>query len=449
MIKRLENARPVLHFTPESGWINDPNGLLYDGKQYHLFAQHNPNDIVWGPMHWLHAVSDDLLHWKPLGIALYPDSLGTMFSGSAVIDVDNTAGFGHGTMIAIYTQHGERECQSIAFSQDGVNFVPYDGNPVIENPGVPDFRDPKVFRDEKEDCWRMVLAAGNRIEFYRSADLRNFCKTGSFGEEICPPGLLFECPDLFPLAAPDGREIWVLLVSVAAPPEAGGGRMCYFLGDFDGVTFRQTDAAPNQTLIVDKGFDDYAGVTFNGTRERIFLGWAANPIYAGNVPASLFRGRMTLPRKLQLVDTDFGIRLAAEPFLPGAEEFPIADGGTLKHNVYLLTLSARGAFEIRLENSRGEMLRVGLDEDNHIFADRSLAGETDFDAWFGKPHFDEHRIARVKTGTFKMMMIVDHDIIELYADQGTYVSTMLVFPSERYDIFHILGMANATISTFD
>ena len=172
MGKWIRDTRPALHFAPRNGWINDPNGLVYDKKQYHLFAQHNPDDIVWGPMHWLHAVSDDLLHWRELGIALYPDALGTMFSGSAVIDHGNAAGFGQGAMVALFTQHGERECQSVAYSLDGKHFLLYARNPVIENPGIPDFRDPKVFWYEKGQCYVMALAAGDCIEFYRSFDLK-------------------------------------------------------------------------------------------------------------------------------------------------------------------------------------------------------------------------------------------------------------------------------------
>ncbi len=427
----IQKGRPKLHFTPQNGWINDPNGLLYDGEQYHLFAQHNPNDTVWGPMHWLHAVSDDLFNWRELGIALYPDDLGTIFSGSAVIDTNNTAGFGQGAMIAMYTQHGECECQSIAYSLDGVHFVPYEGNPVIENPGISDFRDPKVFWYEKERCWAMALAAKDCIAFYRSKDMRTWEKTGSFGKDENRYGHVFECPDLFLLTAPDGRKIWVLLVSMAAPAEVGGSRMQYYLGEYDGETFHRMDEQ-KQALMVDAGLDNYAGVTYSNTAERIYLGWAASPAYAGNVPAGNYRGCMTLPRKLSLVDTLKGVRLAADPMTGGGKAAPLKDGGGLPEGAYELRIHAEGPFEVRLVNRLGEALRFGLDESNGIFTDRTKAGESKFHERFGSPLYSVAAIPRLVQGAFDMRLIVDHTLAEFYADQGTYVNTMLVFPGERY-----------------
>ena len=364
------NDRPKLHFSPRRGWINDPNGLVYDGKQYHLFAQHNPDDIVWGPMHWLHAVSDDLIHWRELGIALWPDSLGTIFSGSIVIDQKNTAGFGPGAMVAMYTQHGEREVQSIAYSTDGVHFTPYAGNPVIENPGFRDFRDPKVFWDEKRGRWAMALAASDRIQFFTSSNLRHWNKTGEFGRGESKYGDIFECPDLFPLKAPDGREVWALLVSMAAPAETGGGRMQYYLGEYDGETFVKLPSHP-QPLMVDAGFDDYAGVTYHNTAERTYIGWAASPAYAGKVPATDYRGMMTLPRRLTLANTDAGLRLAAEPLHTVSGFAPAADGGALPDGAFELDIRAEGAFEVSIENRLGEVLRFGVDESNAIYTDRS------------------------------------------------------------------------------
>ncbi len=431
-------GRPKKHFAPQSGWINDPNGLLYDGRQYHLFAQHNPNDTVWGPMHWLHAVSDDLLHWKELGIVLYPNELGTIFSGSAVIDADNTAGFGRGAVIAMYTQHGECECQSIAYSLDGMRFVPYEGNPVIKNPGISDFRDPKVFWYGKGNCWAMALAAKDCIAFYRSKDLRTWEKTGSFGKDENRYGDIFECPDLFPLTAPDGREIWVLLVSMAAPAEAGGGRMQYYLGEYDGATFHRMEEQ-DRALMVDAGPDNYAGVTFSGTAERIYLGWAANIAYAGKVPAGKYRGCMTLPRKLSLADTLDGVRLAAEPMTGGGEAAPLKDGDGLPEGAYELCMRAEGPFEVRLVNGLGEALRFGLDENNGIFTDRTKAGASKFHEGFGSALYSAASMPRLMQGAFDMRLIMDHTLAEVYADQGTYVSTMLVFPGERYASIRIQG----------
>jgi fructan beta-fructosidase len=434
----IQKNRPKLHFAPKSGWINDPNGLVYDGKQYHLFAQHNPDDTVWGPMHWLHAVSFDLLHWKELGIALYPNELGTIFSGSAVMDAKNTAGFGPGAMIVLYTQHGENECQSIAYSPDGMHFVPYEGNPVIANPGITDFRDPKVFRYEKGNCWAMALAAKDCIEFYRSKDMRAWEKTGSFGKYEDRYGQVFECPDLFPLTAPDGREVWVLLVSMAAPPEDGGGRMQYYLGEYDGETFHRIDEQ-KQALMVDAGFDNYAGVTYSGTADRIYMGWAASPVYAGKVPAGAYRGCMTLPRRLSLKNTQSGLRLAAEPMLQRGNFGVLKDGDKLPGGAYELAVTAEGPFEIRLVSRAGEYLRFGLDADNCIFTDRTNSGATDFDARFGKALYSVTCTPRFTTGPIAMRLVIDHTLAEFYADQGMYVNTMLVFPGERYTNIRMQG----------
>ena len=436
------NGRPSLHFAPKGGWINDPNGLVHDGKQYHLFAQHNPNDTVWGTMHWLHAVSDDLFNWKEVGIALYPNALGTIFSGSAVTDAKNTAGFGPGAMIAVYTQHGESECQSIAYSHDGMHFVPYEGNPVIANPGISDFRDPKVFWYEKGNCWAMALAAKDHIEFYRSKDLRKWEKTGTFGKYEDRYGQVFECPDMFPLTAPDGREVWVLLVSMAAPPEDGGGRMQYYLGEYDGETFHRLDEQ-KQALMVDAGFDNYAGVTYFGTADRIYMGWAASPVYAGKVPAGVYRGCMTLPRRLSLMDTEVGLRLAAEPMLESGSFSSLKDGDKLPYGAFKLAVTADGPFEIRLVNHAGEYFRFGLNENNCIFTDRTKSGAADFDAHFGTDLYGVTCTPRLKKGQTHMRLVMDHTLAELYADGGVYVNTTLAFPSARYSYVSIQGKAVA------
>ena len=438
MSKWIQERRPKLHFAPQEGWINDPNGLIYDGAQYHLFAQHNPNETVWGPMHWLHAVSDDLLHWKELGIALYPNELGTIFSGSAVIDTENTAGFGSGAMIAMYTQHGERQTQSIAHSQDGMHFTPYEGNPVIENPGIVDFRDPKVFWNAKDSCWIMALAARDCIEFYRSKDMRVWEKTGSFGKNEDYYGDVFECPDLFPLRAPDGRVLWVLLVSMAAPAETGGSRMQYYLGEFDGVTFRKL-SEQEQAFWVDTGFDNYAGVTYAGTPERIYFGWAASPTYAGKVPAGNYRGCMTLPRRLDLVNTDAGVRLAAEPMVQAKKYLPVTDGAKVPVGAFELRLKVDGPFEVRLANRLGQEFRFGLDGSNCFYADRTRAGASEFDAHYGSALYSVTSTQRLMTGPTEIRLILDHTLAELYADKGTYVHSTLVFPTTKYTKIRFTG----------
>lgn len=438
-------GRPHIHFAPKQGWTNDPNGLIFDGKSYHLFAQHNPHDNVWGPMHWLHAVSDDMLHWKELGIALYPDALGTMFSGSAVIDHKNTAGFGEGATIAMFTQHGERQSQSIAYSPDGEHFTVYEGNPVIQNPGIRDFRDPKVFWYEPNRSWRMVLAAGKCLEFYRSDDLKNWQKTGEFGEREKGDKGVYECPDLFALPGQDGQEIWVLLASIGAPPSDGGERTHYFLGEYDGEVFRQTEVM-GQMLRLDAGPDNYAGVTYNGTAERLFMGWAAIPLYAGKVPAGPFRGCMTLPRTLSLTMTNAGLRLTTTPALPALHFQPMFKEDTLPDSAYVLRLKAQEAFEVQLCNQNGDSFRFGVDAAGHIFTDRTHAGASNFEPLFATPQYSVRSVPRLLDGPVEMTLVMDYTLAEIFADQGTYVHTSLLFPKVPYTLMRIQGMVDIQIA---
>ena len=369
--KALRNFRPDLHYTPKSGWINDPNGLVYAGGKYHLFAQYGP-EPQWGDIHWSHAVSSDLIHWQDLPLALAPDSLGMVFSGSAVYDNGNTSGLGTGgraPIVAMYTSHGCHEQQSLAVSQDGVSFTKYPGNPVIPNREKPDFRDPKVLRNPGGG-WTVVLAAGDHVEFYASKDFISWRQTGSFG----PGGNLskgvWECPDLFPLTL-GGREVWVLIVSMGACPENLGSRTQYFLGNFDGETFT-SDGSFTKPEFIDSGFDNYAGVTFFGTEERILIGWAANWVYANNLPTGEFCGQMTLPRVLSLVDTPLGgPRLAGAPVSDRLFGEPVPVSGSLPGEVYKLTVSGEGEAEISLSNSLGEAFLFGVDGTGDIYIDRS------------------------------------------------------------------------------
>ncbi len=444
----IREGRPTVHFAPRKGWINDPNGLVHDGKRYHLFAQHNPDDNVWGPMHWLHAVSDDLLHWRELGIALYPDDLGTMFSGSAVIDCDNTAGFGPGAMVAMFTQHGAQQTQGIAYSLDGVHFTVYPGNPVITNPGIPDFRDPKVFWHTPTQSWRLVLAAGKCLEFYASEDLKQWRKTGEFGEREKGEAGVYECPDLFALPTPDGGEKWVLLCSIGAPPQDGGERIHYFIGEYDGDTFRQTEHM-GQMLRLEAGKDNYAGVTFNGTGERLFLGWAALPLYAGKVPADPYRGCFTLPRKLALAQTTEGFRVTAEPVLPALRFAPLDAAGSLPASSYALRIRAQGAFAVELANPMGDVFRFGLDEAGDFFTDRSRSGVSDFEPLFASPQYACLRSKRLTEGPVDMTLVMDHTLSELYADQGMYAHSALLFPRVPYDTVRCDGAVTVQCASIE
>lgn len=416
--KGARNYRPKFHYTPLKGWINDPNGLVYDGEKYHLFAQHYPHDTKWGPMHWAHAVSCDMLHWERLPIALYPDELGMCFSGSACI-ID-------GKIALMYTSHGDGERQSAAFSEDGVTFTPYAGNPVIDNPGEKDYRDPKLFWNRQRNKYGVAIAAGDHVEFFASDDLKAWEKTGEFSDQEKVTGI-HECPDVFALTAPDGREIACMIASMISP--YGGNRTQYVLGSFDGDKFSITHPFPAHEWI-DAGWDDYAPVTFWGTREPIMIGWAANWAYADRLPTDDFAGCMTFPRRLSLKDTKTGLRLAQEPLvapITGAyEETPHLPGESFRIN-----LRAEGDFKLIIKNSIGERLIIGL-ENGEFYIDRTRSGECG-----AAPEiltkFGVARKARCMDGAVDMDITFDVSMLEAFADGGVWAAAMAAFPTRPYD----------------
>lgn len=278
-----ELHRPQFHFTPASGWMNDPNGMVYHNGEYHLFYQHNPDSTVWGPMHWGHAISKDLVHWEHMPIALYPDEHGTIFSGSAVVDTKNTSGLGtndNPPMVAIFTYHnheGENagrvdfQTQGIAFSLDnGRTWEKYENNPVLPNPGIRDFRDPKVMWHEESEKWVMSLAVADHISFYSSPNLLEWEFESDFGANIGGHGGVWECPDLFKLSVEGtAMEKWVLLVSINPGGPNGGSATQYFVGDFDGSSFKLEDSFKKELLaepIVPEGkvFADFEGEDYKG-----------------------------------------------------------------------------------------------------------------------------------------------------------------------------------------
>lgn len=453
--------RPLLHFTPPSMWMNDPNGMVFDGEQYHLFYQYYPHTPVWGPMHWGHAVSKDLLHWEHLPVALEPDELGYIFSGSAVWDNNNTSQlgvFGKTPLVAVYTSHLQKnetealEQQSAAVSLDGVHFQPLAENPVIANPGISDFRDPKVFWNPVKSCWSLVLAAYDRVHFYASPDLRHWEKTGEFGPAGNFASGVWECPDLFPLTAPDGSQIWVLLVSMTTTEEDGRAFTQYFLGNFDGDTFYI--AHPFETVErIDFGFDDYAGVTFQNAPERTFLGWAINWGYANATPTGMesvpFRGQMTLPRTLSLIETPKGgLRLAAKPTekavpltgvtaLPENQKIPLT--GLPESRTFALHIKGKGPCAVTLSNENGERLIFGVNDKNQVYIDRGGAGQKAFSDMFASPPYSAAAAPRFYDGDFSLEAVFDVSLLEVYIDHGTRVGTMAVFPETPYTHVSVNG----------
>ncbi len=447
--KGNRDYRPTCHYAPPKGWINDPNGLAYEDGIWHLFAQHYPDEPVWGPMHWIHATSPDLLTWQDQGVALAPDEkLGMIFSGSGVIDHGNTSGLGQerDPMILMYTSHGEHEQQSIAYSDDRIHFTPYAGNPVIPNTTQKDFRDPKMIRNEKLNCWTVVIAAGDHAEFHASDDLVHWRKTGEFGAKENKLGGVFECPDLFPLTAPDGSIVWVLIASMALEEPFGGHRTQYFLGEFDGETFHETIPAQHARLL-DSGYDNYAGVTFDNTHRRMLIGWAMAWAYARHTPTNGFCGIMTYARELSLIETATGLQLASKPVTPEFDlrEIPAqtppsplprryvaSTVGELPEDLFHVRVEADEAFTLALSNEDGEVLNVSISTEQKLVVDRTRAGKRDFSPIFDSGLFAVTTAQRTKRGKVTLDLYFDRMIAEVFVDGGTVCNSTVVFPEKPY-----------------
>lgn len=445
----LRNFRPRFHFSPEKGWINDPNGLVFYQGQYHLFAQHYPHETVWGPMHWAHAVSNDLIRWEHLPIALYPDADGYIFSGSAAIDARNASGFGtteNPPLIAMYTCHGEKETQAIAYSTDGIHFEKYAQNPVIPNPGLVDFRDPKLFWNSVHNCWSMVLAATDRVHFYRSTDFKNWTKTGEFGPSGNHATGIWECPDLVPFTF-NGKPMYMLIVSMTTSLEDGRNNPQYFLGEFDGDSFICTVPFAQMEKI-DDGWDNYAGVTFNNLEKPVLIGWGTNWEYAKELPTSTFCGQMTLPRELAIKETPQGPRLSSTPiaynsYLGSPRLLEKTDA--LDTETFCLEITGSSAASIVLSNEEGQTLRFGVDAQNQFFLDRTHAGANQFHPSFSLDAFSRKFVKRYFDGSYEIRFLFDVSMLEMFIDQGTRNITAVVYPDSPYSKISIVGNAQATL----
>ena len=439
----IRDFRPKIHFTTQKGWINDPNGLVYYGGKYHLFYQFHPHDTCWGPMHWGHAVSDDLINWEHLPIALYPDENGTIFSGSALADTNNISGFGKDgkiPLVAFYTCHGDQQVQSIAYSLDGINFTKYENNPVIPNPGIRDFRDPKMFWNPVRNCWSMTLAAADRAFFYKTDDLKTWVKTGEFGPEGNHVRGVWECTDMVPFEH-NGRTIWMLIASMGQPSEDPFIGTQYFLGEFDGDTFTCTMPLDHAERL-DSGYDSYAGVTYNNVDRSIFFGWCTCPKYADKTPTGEYCGTMTLPRQLSLVDTPTGPKVASFPTnIDGifSEGRAVESGTPITNETFKLMIKGSGAAKISLKNEKGQILSFGMDAENYLFFDRSQAGAKDFSELYASPMFNASKAKRFFDESYTMDFIFDVSVAELFVDQGTRNMTMVCYPDTPYNILCIEG----------
>ena len=448
-----ERFRPQLHFSPKEKWTNDPNGLVYYQGVYHLFFQYYPNDIIWGPMHWGHATSRDLIHWKQMPIALYPDSLGYIFSGSAVVDSANTSGLGkkgQTPLVAVFTHHdpvGEKkgavdyQTQSLAYSLDkGNTWIKYPNNPVLKNPGIVDFRDPNVMWYKPGKKWIMTLATKDRVTFYSSPDLKRWTKVSEFGKDLGAHDGVWECPNLFPLQW-DGMTYWVLLVSTNPGGPNGGSGTQYFVGEFDGKHFKTTGKTIKW---IDYGPDDYAGITWDNTGSRkIFIGWMSNWLYANQVPTSTWRNAMTIPREIKLTRVENEMYLSSLPVkelnrqmtkpvsLDGVEVDTMTDltdrlqAGSTQFKLELRADSLKD-FYVRFFNEQGQQMILGYERlSNRWYIDRALSGKTDFNAAFPKTFFSP-KIAPGRA--LDLTVIMDASSMEIFADKGLTVMTAVFFP---------------------
>lgn len=450
-----ETYRPVYHHTPVYGWMNDPNGMFYKDGVYHLYFQYNPYGSMWGNMTWGHSTSTDLTHWTYEGTAIVPDAWGAIFSGSCVVDKDNTAGFGKGAVVAFYTSAkstpwGDIQSQSMAYSLDnGKTFIKYEHNPILTSTER-DFRDPKVFWYAPEKYWVMMLAVGQEMQIYSSGNLKEWKKESSFGAMQGAHGGVWECPDLVEVAVEGSKEKkWVLICNLNPGGPFGGSAAQYFVGSFDGKKF--VNESPTQTKWLDWGKDNYATVTWsNAPAGRcIALGWMSNWQYANNVPTTQYRSANTLARDLTLYRVGGELYLKSKPSpeikKARAEEKKIPTF-EVKGNYEVASLLAdnKGAYEIEmtienkgtskidfsLMNEKGEKVAMYYDVVRKQFVmDRSASGIVGFSR-----DFPAVTVAPVRnTDQIHLRLFIDRSSVEAFGEDGEYVMTNLVFPAEPYN----------------
>ena len=450
-----ETYRPVYHHTPMYGWMNDPNGMFYKDGVYHLYFQYNPYGSMWGNMTWGHSTSTDLTHWTYEGTAIVPDAWGAIFSGSCVVDKDNTAGFGKGAVVAFYTSAkstpwGDIQSQSMAYSLDnGKTFIKYEHNPILTSTER-DFRDPKVFWYAPGKHWVMMLAVGQEMQIYSSGNLKEWKKESSFGAMQGAHGGVWECPDLVEVAVEGSKEKkWVLICNLNPGGPFGGSAAQYFVGSFDGKKF--VNESPTQTKWLDWGKDNYATVTWsNAPAGRcIALGWMSNWQYANNVPTTQYRSANTLARDLTLYRVGGELYLKSKPSSEikkaRAEEKKIPTF-EVKGNYEVSSLLAdnKGAYEIEmtienkgtskidfsLMNEKGEKVAMYYDVVRKQFVmDRSASGVVGFSR-----DFPAVTVAPVRnTDQIHLRLFIDRSSVEAFGEDGEYVMTNLVFPAEPYN----------------
>lgn len=452
-----ETYRPAFHHTPRYGWMNDPNGMFYKDGRWHLYYQYNPYGSKWQNMTWGHSVSDDLVNWEHLPEAIRPNGLGSVFSGSCAVDHDNTAGFGSDAVIALYTSAGTSQMQSLASStDDGLTFNIYPSNPVLTLES--EARDPKVFWNDSTKEWNLILAHAldHEMLIFSSPDMKSWTLQSSFGKGLGAQGGVWECPDLFelPVAGTDEKK-WVLLCNINPDGPFGGSGTQYFVGDFDGKTFKaDTDAAGDvSTKWLDYGKDHYATVTWSDAPDgrRVALGWMSNWQYAADVPTMQFRSANTLPREMGLFRAPDGEVYASSAPSPELEALrgklaakvkkttvgrkarsfalPSENGGICE---ILMDIEASKAKTVNIvfSNSQGEKVVMQYDPAAATLSfDRTQSGITDFSEGFPAVTVTPTHEA---SGRIALRIFVDRSSMEVFGNDGEFVMTNLVFPRTPY-----------------
>ena len=429
--KNREKFRSIYHHTPVYGWMNDPNGMFYKDGVWHLYYQYNPYGSQWENMTWAHSTSTDLIHWKNHGEVIQPDALGTIFSGSSVVDKENTAGFGKDAVVAFYTSAGAAQTQSIAYSTDnGETFKKYVNNPILTS-DVPDFRDPNVFWNEEVKQWNLILAVGQQMNIYSSKNLKDWKYESSFGEGYGNHGGVWECPDLLKMG-----DKWVLICNINPGGPFGGSATQYFVGSFDGHKFT-CESKPEVTKWMDYGKDHYATVSFSNAPDGriVVLPWMSNWQYANQVPTQQFRSANGLPRDLGLYSYNGEDYVSVKPSPEVFAAFEKKPSGRLQPAAYIEVTNIKSNASIVLSNDKGERVTMVYDGKNATFSmDRTESGVTDFHSDF------KAKTVAPTNGVIKSMQIfIDRCSIEAFDTEGKVAMTNLVFPSKPYDKIIVKG----------
>ena len=434
--KNREQYRPLYHHTPAYGWMNDPNGMFFKDGVWHLYFQHNPYGSQWENMTWGHSTSTDLIHLTFQGDPVQPDAWGSIFSGSSVVDKNNTAGFGENAIVALYTSAGENQTQSMAYSTDnGKTFTKYDGNPIITS-NVPDFRDPHMFWNEDIKKWNMILAAGQQMNIYSSDNLKDWKFESSFGAEYGSHGGVWECPDLMKMKVRGtDKEKWMLVCNINPGGPSGGSATQYFVGDFDGHKFT-CESKPEVTKWMDYGKDHYATVTFDNAPNgrHVALAWMSNWQYANQVPTLQYRSANSIPRDLGLFEYKGNTYCSVTP----SEEITAARSKKPSKSLSEaceMVVNLKGDATITLSNSKGEKVVMTYKAKDETFSmDRTLSGKTDFSS-----DFAAITTAPVYGKMNKLRIFIDKSSIEVFDNDGKMAMTNLVFPTKPYDKVTIKG----------